>query len=237
MPDRPFKLRALLFLYSNGNLAGCALALAQGEALQSLQSRQPATTPEQYAERADLKTARLFACACALGARLGKTRMESRLRGEGSTAKLTGTYVLDADRHVDLDTTQEHDAANATSDLYFKGVLTDRARAVWRGVIRVAEGAQKTDAYQENRNLLLSPRAHADSIPGLEIRANDVRCTHGATVGQVDQEALHYLMSRGLERPDAERLIVQGFFAEALALIKAEPVREAIGTALQARLT
>jgi Fe-S cluster assembly protein SufD len=174
--------------------------------------------------------------ACTLGARLGKTRMESRLRGEGSTTKLTGTYVLDADRHVDLDTTQEHDAAHTTSDLYFKGVLTDRARAVWRGVIRVAEGAQKTDAYQENRNLLLSPRAHADSIPGLEIRANDVRCTHGATVGQVDQEALHYLMSRGLERPQAERLIVEGFFSEALARISAEPVREAIGAALQARL-
>jgi len=174
--------------------------------------------------------------ACALGGRLGKTRMESQLIGPGATARLTGTYVLDGERHVDLDTTQEHDAPHATSDLFFKGVLSDRARSVWRGVIRVAEGAQRTDAYQENRNLLLSPRAHADSIPGLEIKANDVRCTHGATIGQVDRELLHYLMSRGLERAAAERLIVQGFFADALARIKAAPVREAIAVALQARL-
>ena len=100
--------------------------------------------------------------------------------------------------HVDYDTTQEHAAPNTTSDLYFKGVLADRARSVWRGVIRVDKGAQSTDAYQENRNLLLSPQAHADSIPGLEIQANDVRCTHGATVGQVDKLQLFYLMSRGL---------------------------------------
>jgi Fe-S cluster assembly protein SufD len=174
--------------------------------------------------------------ATALGARTGKTRMESRLTGAGSTVRLTGTYIVDGDRHLDLDTTQEHDAPHATSDLAFKGVLADESRAVWRGVIRVAPGAQRTDAYQENRNLLLSPHAHADSIPGLEIDTNDVRCTHGATAGPVDRQLLFYLMSRGIERKVAERIVVEGFFADVLERIESEPVREAIRGALLKRL-
>jgi Fe-S cluster assembly protein SufD len=105
-----------------------------------------------------------------------------------------------------------------------------------RGMIRVEKDAQKTNAYQENRNLLLSEQAHADSIPGLEILANDVRCTHGATVGQVDREQLFYLMARGLSRGEAERLIVRGFFSEILDRIELEPVREALGEALEARI-
>ncbi|MDX6377665.1 MAG: Fe-S cluster assembly protein SufD [Gaiellaceae bacterium] len=174
--------------------------------------------------------------AVALGSKTGKSRMESRLTGPGSTAKLTGAYVLDGTQHVDLDTTQEHDAPNATSDLFFKGVLSESARSVWRGVIRVAKDAQKTDAYQENRNLVLSPKAHADSIPGLEIKANDVRCTHGATIGRVDPEALYYLMSRGLDRPAAERLIVEGFFVDAFARIRSPELREQVQKALLAKL-
>jgi Fe-S cluster assembly protein SufD len=174
--------------------------------------------------------------AVALGARTGKSRMESRLTGPGSSAKLTGAYVLDGTQHVDLDTTQEHDAPHATSDLFFKGVLNDKSRAVWRGVIRVAEGAQRTDAYQENRSLLLSKDAHADSIPGLEIKANDVRCTHAATIGRVDAEALYYLMSRGLEREQAEKLIVEGFFVDALERIRDEALRDRVRDALLAKL-
>ena len=103
-------------------------------------------------------------------------------------------------------------------------------------MIRVEEGAQKTNAYQENRNLLLSKTAHADSIPGLEILANDVRCTHGATLSQVDREQLFYAMARGLSRPEAERLIVRGFFQDVLDRIELEPVREALGQALEARI-
>jgi Fe-S cluster assembly protein SufD len=174
--------------------------------------------------------------AVALGSKTGKSRMESRLTGPGSTAKLTGAYVLDGTQHVDLDTTQEHDAPHATSDLFFKGVLSGSARSVWRGVIRVAKDAQKTDAYQENRNLVLSPKAHADSIPGLEIKANDVRCTHGATIGRVDPEALYYLMSRGLDRPAAERLIVEGFFVDAFERIRSPELREQVQQALLAKL-
>ena len=108
--------------------------------------------------------------------------------------------------------------------------------AVWRGMIRVEPDAQKTNAYQENRNLMLSPTTHAVPIPGLEIMANDVRCTHGATVGRVDREQLFYLMARGLSRSEAERLIVRGFFEDVLARVELEPVREALATALEARI-
>jgi Fe-S cluster assembly protein SufD len=172
-----------------------------------------------------------------LGGRLGKARMESRLSGPGSSVRVTGLYALDGQQHLDLDTTQEHAAPNATSDLAFKGVLQGRSRSVWRGIIRVDKDAQKTDAFQENRNLLLSPRAHADSIPGLEILANDVRCTHAATIGQVDAELLFFLMARGLTRTEATRLVVQGFFADALERVADEAVRERLEAALTARVT
>ena len=103
-------------------------------------------------------------------------------------------------------------------------------------MIRVENEAQQTNAYQENRNLMLSPKAHADSIPGLEILANDVRCTHGSTTGQVDREQLFYLMARGLSRQEAERIIVRGFFQDILDRIDLEPVREALGAALESRI-
>jgi len=162
--------------------------------------------------------------------------MESYLADRGASVKVTGAYYLSGREHVDYDTTQEHAAPDTTSDLAFKGVLDERSRAVWRGVIRVDRGAQKTDAYQENRNLLLSPDAQATPIPGLEIEANDVRCTHGATVGQVDKQHLFYLMSRGLTRADAQRAIVRGFFEPVLARIASETVRDSLAAALDARI-
>jgi len=170
------------------------------------------------------------------GSKKGKTRIQNDLGGPGATSRVTGAYFADGVQHLDYDTFQEHIARDTTSDFAFKGALRDEATAVWRGMIRVEEGAQKTNAYQENRNLLLSPTAHADSIPGLEIMANDVRCTHGATVGQVDREQLFYLMARGLPRAEAERLIVRGFFSDVLDRIELEPVREALGEALEARI-
>ena len=170
------------------------------------------------------------------GSKKGKTRIENDLAGQGATSRVTGAYFADSSQHLDYDTLQEHLAPHTTSDFAFKGALRERATAVWRGMIRVAEAAQKTNAYQENRNLLLSPRAHADSIPGLEIQANDVRCTHGATIGQVDREQLFYLMSRGLTHAEAERLIVRGFFTDVLDRIELEPVREALGSLLEARI-
>ena len=170
------------------------------------------------------------------GSKRGKVWIENDLVGEGATSRVTGAYFADGDQHLDYDTFQEHAAPNTESDFAFKGALREQATAVWRGMIRVEENAQKTNAYQENRNLLLSDEAHADSIPGLEIMANDVRCTHGATLGRVDREQLFYLMARGLSRAGAERLIVRGFFQDVLDRIELEPVREALGAALEARI-
>jgi len=170
------------------------------------------------------------------GSAKGKVRIQNDLAGPGATSRVTGAYFADGTQHLDYDTFQEHMAPSTTSDFAFKGALRDTARAVWRGMIRVEEGAQKTNAYQENRNLLLSKTAHADSIPGLEILANDVRCTHGATLGQVDRDLLFYLMTRGLTRAEAERLVVRGFFQDVLDRVELEPVREALGAALEARI-
>src|SRR5262245_7721699 len=170
------------------------------------------------------------------GSKRGKVRIQNDLAGPGATSRVTGAYFTDGDQHLDYDTFQEHIAPNTTSDFAFKGALRDTSTAVWRGMIRVEPDAQKTNAYQECRNLMLSPTTHAVPIPGLEILANDVRCTHGATVGRVDREQLFYLMARGLPRPEAERLIVRGFFQDVLDRIELEPVREAVTSALERRI-
>jgi Fe-S cluster assembly protein SufD len=170
------------------------------------------------------------------GSKKGKVRIQNDLAGQGATSRVTGAYFTDGEQHLDYDTFQEHIAPNTTSDFAFKGALRDKSTAVWRGMIRVERDAQKTNAYQENRNLMLSPTTHAVPIPGLEILANDVRCTHGATVGRVDRDQLFYLMSRGLSHSEAERLIVRGFFEDVLARVELEPVREALASALEARI-
>jgi Fe-S cluster assembly protein SufD len=170
------------------------------------------------------------------GSKKGKIRIQNDLNGPGATSRVTGAYFADGEQHLDYDTFQEHIAPDTESDFAFKGALRDSASTVWRGMIRVEKDAQKTNAYQENRNLLLAPTAHADSIPGLEIMANDVRCTHGATLGRVDRDMLFYLMARGLSRPEAERLIVRGFFQDVLDRIELAPVRDALGAALEARI-
>src|SRR5207247_10080000 len=136
-------------------------------------------------------------------------------------------------QHLDYDTFQEHIAPDCESDFAFKGALRDHATAVWRGMIRVEKDAQKTNAYQECRNLMLSPTTHAVPIPGLEILANDVRCTHAATVGRVDRAQPFSLMARGRTRPDAERLIVRGFFQDILDRIEFEAVRAPLAAALE----
>jgi Fe-S cluster assembly protein SufD len=170
------------------------------------------------------------------GSKKGKTRIQNDLAGTGATSRVTGAYFADGEQHLDYDTFQEHIAPNTTSDFAFKGALRDHATAVWRGMIKVEKDAQKTNAYQENRNLILSEQAHADSIPGLEIEANDVRCTHGATISPVNRDELFYAMARGISRGEAERLIVRGFFTDVLNRIELEPVREAVTEALEARI-
>jgi Fe-S cluster assembly protein SufD len=174
--------------------------------------------------------------ALGFGSARGKVRMETKLAGEGASARVTGAYAGDGSQHLDFDTTQEHAAPNTTSDLAFRGVLTDRATAVWRGMIRVDPGAQKTDAFQESRNLLLSKSSHADAIPGLEIEADDVRCTHAAAVAQVDAEQLFYLRSRGLDVADAKRLVIEGFMQALVERITEGQVGNALSVALERRL-
>jgi len=162
----------------------------------------------------------------AIGSRLTKNFSELDLAGEGAQGRMSGFYFTDGKQHLDHDTQQNHLAPHTTSDLLFKGALKGRSRSVWQGMIYVAPGAQKTDGYQANRNLVLSDGARADSIPGLEILADDVRCTHGATVGKLEQEPLFYLKSRGIPQAEAEKIVVEGFFDPIFQRIPFEGVRE-----------
>jgi len=174
--------------------------------------------------------------ALGFGSARGKVRMETKLAGRGSSAKVTGAYAGLGTQHLDYDTTQEHAAPNTVSDLAFRGVLSDSATSVWRGMIRVDRDAQHTDAFQESRNLLLSDKSHADSIPGLEIEADDVRCTHAAAIAQVDAEQLFYLQSRGLNEADSKRLVIDGFLQELVNRTVEGPIRDALAGALERRL-
>ena len=161
----------------------------------------------------------------AMGTHLTKNFSDIDLVEPGSSARMSGFYFTNGTQHLDHDTQQNHLAPNTTSDLLYKGALTGASRSVWQGMIYVAPGAIGTDGYQANRNLILSKHAHADSIPGLEILADDVRCTHGATVGKINEDELFYLLSRGIPRDQAEELIVIGFFAPIMERIPFEGVQ------------
>ena len=171
-----------------------------------------------------------------LGASVGRVDLNARLLGPGANSDMLGLYFADADQHFDHNTSQDHVAPNTASDLLYKGALDGKSRAVFRGIIRVHPGAQRTDAYQTNRNLLLSEDARADSLPNLEIQADDVRCSHGATVGQLDEEALMYLMNRGLSRGRAERLVVLGFLGEVLRKLPLGGVVEKVTRVIEEKL-
>jgi Fe-S cluster assembly protein SufD len=158
------------------------------------------------------------------GSRLTKAFLDIDMMGKGGHAELLGIYFPTGRQHIDHETLQLHRVPNCFSDLLFNGALKDRARSVYMGVIKVFPAAQKTNAYQRNGNLILDGTARADSIPGLEIEADDVRCTHGATAAQVEEEYVFYLMARGLSRPQAERMIVQGFFQAVLDRVPVESV-------------
>jgi Fe-S cluster assembly protein SufD len=168
----------------------------------------------------------------AIGTELTKNFTELDLIGAGSTGRMSGFYFTDGSQHLDHDTQQNHHAPNTTSDLLFKGALKNNSRSVWQGMIYVAPEAQKTDGYQSNPNLILDKTARADSIPGLEIMADDVRCTHGATAGKIDPTEVFYLNSRGIPTEMAERLIVEGFFDPVMQRIPFEGVRERLQQAI-----
>jgi Fe-S cluster assembly protein SufD len=173
----------------------------------------------------------------AIGSKLTKNFSELDLAGEGASGRMSGFYFTEGSQHLDHDTQQNHLAPHTTSDLLFKGALKGNSRSVWQGMIYVAKGAQKTDGYQANRNIVLEEGAHADSIPGLEILADDVRCTHGATVGKLEQEPLFYLKSRGIPQVEAARLVVQGFFDPIMQRIPFEGVRERFQQSIVAKMS
>ena len=174
--------------------------------------------------------------ALGFGSGHGRVRMDTALTGRGADAKVTGAYATHKRQHLDYATTQVHAAANTTSDLAFRGILDGRSSTVWSGMIKVDPGAQQIDAFQESRNLLLTKTAHADAIPGLEILANDVRCTHAAAIAQIDPEQLYYLRSRGLSLEKAKRLVIEGFLEATVERFEEGFVREAVAGALERRL-
>ena len=171
-----------------------------------------------------------------LGGSVSRVDLNARLLGPGANSDMLGLYFGDEDQHFDHNTSQDHVAPNAGSDLLYKGALDGSSHAVFRGVIRVHPGAQGTDAYQTNRNLLLSDEARANSLPNLEIEADDVKCSHGATVGQLDAEALFYLLSRGMSRYQAERLVVIGFLGDVLSRLPLGGVVEKVTKAIERKL-
>ncbi|MCL4561723.1 MAG: Fe-S cluster assembly protein SufD [Chloroflexi bacterium] len=172
----------------------------------------------------------------AMGSHLTKNFSDLDLAGPGSTGRMSGFYFSEGTQHLDHDTQQNHLAPSTTSDLLFKGALVGHSRSVWQGMIYVAPDALKTDGYQANRNLVLSKNARADSIPGLEILADDVRCTHGATVGKIDEEQVFYLKSRGIPEGEAKRLIVEGFFDPIMQRIPFEGVRQRFQQAIHEKM-
>jgi Fe-S cluster assembly protein SufD len=142
----------------------------------------------------------------------------------------------DGRQHLSYHTLQHHQAPRCKSDLLYKAALQGSSRTVWRGMIKVDRDAQKTDGYQRDDNLILSESARADSIPGLEIKADDVKCSHGATAGRVDDEQVFYASTRGLTRKEAIRMIVSGFFQQVLDRITVQPVRRALAEAIGHRV-
>ncbi|MBN2013104.1 Fe-S cluster assembly protein SufD [candidate division KSB1 bacterium] len=181
------------------------------------------------------RDASVHTLVAAFGSKLTKHVLTSDLIGTGAHAKLQGIYFADQYQHIDLETLQQHEAPHATSNLLYKGAVKDRAHAIYQGMIKVYPDAQLTDAYQMNKNLLLNDQAHADSIPSLEIEANDVKCSHGSTVGKVNDEELFYLMSRGLSATDAKQMIVTGFFEDILN-DQPQDVRELLSASIEKEL-
>ncbi len=201
-----------------------------------LQRWGPSVT-ELFIQRALLEQdAQLLNITIGLGGRLTKAEIETVLSGSGARSELLGILFGSGRQHFDFRTLQDHRAQRTFSDLLYKGALTDDAESIYAGLIRITKQAQKSDAYQANRTVLLSDGAKADSIPMLEIEADDVRCTHGVAVGPVDEEQLFYLMSRGLPHLEAEQLIVEGFFDQVFKRIPMEALREQLAAEVRHRL-
>jgi Fe-S cluster assembly protein SufD len=190
------------------------------------------TTDRLIAER-DSKITTLYTT---LGSDVTRADVKCRMRGPGAHVDMLGLYLAEGTQHFDHETLQDHIAPHATSNLLYKGALNDTSRSVFRGMIRVHPGAQRTDSYQTNRNLILSGKARADSLPNLEIGADDVRCSHAATVGQLDEEEIFYLLSRGIPKVEAIKLVIFGFFGEVLRQLELDEVRNELVRAIERKV-
>jgi Fe-S cluster assembly protein SufD len=168
----------------------------------------------------------------AMGSGLTKVNQSVDLIGPGADSQVNGVMFTEGRQHIAYHTLQHHQAPSCRSDFLYKAAQQDKSRTVWRGMIKVDKDAQKTDGYQRNDNLVLSEASRADSIPGLEIEADDVRCTHGSTTSKVDEEQIFYARCRGFTRKEATRMIVSGFFQQIFDRITIESVREALGAAI-----
>jgi Fe-S cluster assembly protein SufD len=201
----------------------------------SVQSLGPATW--QLAHQASVigSDAVLESFAVALGGSYARLRTDSALQGDGGTSRLRAAFVGRDEQMLDFRTLQDHRAPRTTSDLLFMGAVADRSHSVYSGLIRVRKGAVRSDAMQTNHNLVLDEGAHADSVPNLDIEENDVKCSHGSTVGPVDEDQRYYLESRGVEPDVAERLIVAGFFEGIADQVPVDGARPMIGRALASR--
>lgn len=189
-------------------------------------------------QRAEVgRDAELRTLSIGFGADLARSETEVILAGPGGFSEQLGVFFGDGHQHFDHRSIQDHVAPNCTSDLLYKGALRDYSRAVYSGWVHVRPGAQKTNAMQTSRNIVLSEHAKADAIPNLEIEANDVRCGHAASVGPVDEETVFYLQSRGIPAAEAERLIVTGFFQEVLDRVRIQEVRENAETVIANELS
>ncbi len=173
---------------------------------------------------------------CSTGSRYTKDFLQIDLTQPGASVNLTGFYLTSEDQQVEIETMQNHLSQNTTSDLMMKGVLLDESKTLFKGMIYVAPEAMKTDGYQVNRNLILGSKAHADSLPGLEILADDVRCSHGATIGKIDPEQLFYLQSRGMDNREARQLIVQGFLDPILQRIPLDSERSQMENHIESKM-
>jgi len=202
----------------------------------SVQALGPATWQLGYQVSRIGSDASLRSFAVALGGDFARLRTDSELAGQGGTSELRAAYLGREDQMLDFRTLQDHSAPRTTSDLLFKGAVADHAHSVYSGLIRVHRGAVRSDAMQTNNNLVLDEGAHADSVPNLDIEENDVRCSHGSTVGPVDEDQRYYLESRGIDPETAERLIVAGFFLDIAQQLPIEGVRSIVQEALAHRL-
>jgi Fe-S cluster assembly protein SufD len=231
--------------YRSGSLDGPSLAAANVEiyahpasnvSYLAVQDWSPSVWHFSVQRALVQRDATLRSLAATLGGHFSRTVVESILDGRGAHSEMLGVYFADTDQHFDHLSLQEHRAPNSSSDLYYKGALKGRSRAVYSGLIHIAKEAQKVDSWQANRNLILSDEAKADSIPYLEIEANDVRCSHAASVGPPDEEQLFYLESRGLDHEEAEHLIVAGFFQEILDRVRVPEIKGALERAVEHEL-